>query len=78
MAEVFMKLCKKALFTPLIERNNHRAEIKEALKLYRATTDQSMEFTPAKVLFRRTYPILLPQLPQPAHQEDADKVRNKD
>lgn len=78
LAEVFMKLCKKALLTALIERNNHRAEIKEALKLYRATTDQSMEFTPAKVLFRRTFPTLLTQLPQPAHREDVDKARNKD
>ena len=77
LAKVFMKLWKKALLTPPIERNNDSAEIKEALKLYRTTIGPSMEFAPAKVLFIRTFPILLPQLPQPANREDVDKARNK-
>lgn len=78
LAEGFMKICRKAWHTAIVEGNNPRAELNKTLQLYRGTPHPTTGYAPAELLFGRKFRTRLPQLPVPDAREDLQKAREKE
>ena len=70
LAEVLMKISRKARHTVIFECNNHPVGLNKMLQLHRGTPHSTTGHAPGELLFGRKFRTRLPQLPTPNKIED--------
>ena len=78
LAERFMKICRKAWHTTIIEGNNPQAELNKMLQLYRGIPHPITGHALAELLFGRKFRTGLPQLPTANKREDIQDAHKRE
>ena len=70
LAEQFMKMLQKLVWTAVTEKMDPRAVVNDYLMAYRATPHQAIGKSPAEALFNRPFRTSLPSLiPRPCDDD---------